>query len=133
MNQLSVIKCAVKARVRYWEDSQVNGADDTEGTNVPCRDGDLWRPIINVVTGVIENWETGKTASIHYKVSDRCGWDLLDAEGNVITSETDGYVPDCLSPAAKGYGDYIIMNIDESGKIDKWNFDLGDFQTDDDY
>jgi hypothetical protein len=27
-------------------------------------------------------------------------------------------------------GDYIIMDIDENGKIDEWNFDIDDFQED---
>ena len=27
-------------------------------------------------------------------------------------------------------GDYIVMDIDENGKIDKWNFDIDDFQED---
>ncbi|KXO82691.1 hypothetical protein AYL20_01460 [Acinetobacter venetianus] len=119
----------VKAHVRYWEDSKINGVGDTEdGASVPCKQGELWCPIINASTGIIENWEIGKTAFIHYKVADGCGWDLLDAEGNVVKSQDDGYVPDCLCPAESGYGDYIIMNINENGQIAKWKFDLDDFQ-----
>lgn len=122
----------VKAHVRYWEDTKINGVEDTtDGVNVPCKHGELWCPRINVETGVIENWEIGKTAFVHYKVTDCCGWDLLDLDGNIVKSQADGYVPDCLCPAERGYGDYIIMNIDENGQIDKWKFDLDDFRDED--
>ncbi|WP_333662781.1 hypothetical protein [Acinetobacter sp.] len=123
----------VKAHVRYWEDTTINGVDDTEdGANIPCKQGEMWCPQINVETGIIENWEIGKTALIHYKVSDCCGWELLDSNRQVVKSQNDGYVPDTLSPAERGYGDYIIMNIDVNGQIDKWKFNLDDFQEDDD-
>ena len=121
-------KIKVKAHVRYWEDTTVNGIDDTEhGDNVPCKQAELWCPVINVATGIIENWEIGKAANIHYKVADCCGWELLDENNAVIKSQEDGYVPNTLSPTEKGYGDYIIMNIDEKGQIDKWHFDIDDF------
>ena len=129
---MEIKKVIVKAHIRYWEDTKINGVYDTEdGNNVPCKQGELWCPIINVETGIIENWEIGKTASVHYKVTDCCGWDLLDQENNVVLSQEDGYVPDTLCPAENGYGDYIIMNIDENGQIDKWRFDIDNFQEDD--
>ncbi|MDX8157786.1 hypothetical protein SLK20_01050 [Acinetobacter pittii] len=122
----------VKAHVRYWEDSEINGVDDTEdGANVPCKNGDLWSPKIDVVTGIIQNWEPGKTAYIHYKVSDCSGFELLDAENKIVASSDDGYVPKTLSPAENGYGDYIIMKIDAKGQIENWKFNLEDFQDED--
>ena len=125
-------KLIVKASVRYWEDSKINGVEDTEnGDNMPCKQGDLWCPEINIETGIIENWEIGKTANIHYKVSDCCGWVIQDSNERVIYFQDDGYVPDTLCPAERGYGDYIIMNIDENGQIDKWKFNIDDFQGDD--
>lgn len=130
---MDIKKIVVKAHVRYWEDTEVNGIDDTEnGDNVPCKQGELWSPIIDVATGVIENWEFGKTAKIHYKIADLCGWELLDENGEVVKSQEDGYVPNTLSPAEKGYGDYIIMNIDGKGQIDKWRFNISDFNEDED-
>lgn len=130
---MDIKKIVVKAHVRYWEDTEVNGIDDTEsGDNVPCKQGELWSPIIDVATGVIENWEIGKTAKIHYKITDCCGWELLDENSTVVKSQDDGYVPNSLSPAERGYGDYIIMNIDEKGQIDKWRFDISDFDEDED-
>lgn len=130
---MNIQKIKVKAQIRYWEDTEVNGIEDTKnGDNVPCKEGELWCPVINVATGIIENWEIGKTAKIHYKVTDCCGWELLDENGSVIQSQADGYVPKTLCPAENGYGDYIIMNINENGQIDKWRFDIDDFQEDDD-
>ncbi|WP_228200187.1 hypothetical protein [Acinetobacter tianfuensis] len=129
---MEIQKVKVKAQIRWWEDTTVNGIEDTEnGANVPCKQGELWCPIINVATGIIENWEIGKTAKIHYKVTDGCGWELLDKNGIVIQSQADGYVPETLCPAERGYGDYIIMNINENGLIDKWHFNIDDFQEDD--
>lgn len=128
---MEIKKLIVKAQIRYWEDTKVNGIEDTEnGDNVPCKQGDSWCPEIDVATGVIENWEAGKTAAIHYKVTDCCGWELLDQNNIVVMSQVDGYVPETLSPAERGYGDYIIMNISENGQIDKWRFDIDDFQGD---
>lgn len=117
----------VKAEVRYWEDAYVNGVSDDEGDLIPCRDGDFWCPEIDIDSGVILNWEKGKTAKVHYKVCDCCGWDIKDEEGNIVASVDDDYVPNTLSPADSGYGDYIIMNIDENGKIDRWYFEVDDF------
>lgn len=121
----------VKAKVRYWEDSTINGADDTEnGDLVPCKVGELWQPIIDIDTGIIQNWQQGTTAQIHYKVCDCCGWQLLDADGKIATQQDDGYVPNTLCPKETQEGDYIVMDIDEDGKIDKWKFDIDDFQED---
>ena len=118
----------VKAGVRYWEDSEVSGENDTEdGENIPCKNGDLWSPHIEIETGKILNWEQGKRAEIHYKVCDCCGYELQDENGEVVFSEEDGYVPDTLSPKERGYGDYIIMDIDENGIIADWEFNIEDF------
>lgn len=117
----------VKAKPRYWEDARVNGVEDTEGSLIPCRDGDLWSPHIDIDSGVIVNWNKGTTAEIHYKACDLCGYEILDAEGNVVLSAEDGYVPDTLCPERNGWGDYISMNIDSDGKIQGWKFDIEDF------
>ena len=71
----------VSANVRYWEDSYVNGVKDEEGTLIPCREGDSWKPEIDVDTGQIMNWEKGKTADIHYKVCDAGIYTLMDTDG----------------------------------------------------
>lgn len=126
--EIEVKTLVVKAQVRYWEDSEINGESDTEkGDNVPCKIGNIWNPEIDIETGVILNWEKGKTADIHYKICDCCGFELKDEKGNVVHSEEDGYVPETLSPKERGYGDYIIMDVDSEGKINNWKFDIDDF------
>jgi hypothetical protein len=122
----------VKAEVRYWEDSEVNFEIDTEdGENIPCKYGDLWSPIIEIDTGKILNWKQGTVAEIHYKICDCCGWELKDENGDVVLSAEDGYVPSTLCPKENGLGDYIIMDINEDGIIEDWEFDIDDFVKDD--
>ena len=122
----------VAANVRYWEDTTVNGEQDTEnGDNVPCRDGDLWKPIIDLETGFITNWEQGKRASVHYKVCDSGSYYIKDENGETVLSIEDDYVPDILCPEDGGYGDYIIMNIDENGEIENFKQTLDGFINED--
>ena len=72
---------AVNAEVRYWEDASVNGVEDQDGTLIPCRHGDSWRPTIEIDTGKIINWPNGTTANIHYKVCAAGSYALLDEHG----------------------------------------------------
>lgn len=130
--EVDIKTLVVKAGVRHWEDAEINSESDTEdGDNIPCKVGDLWYPIIEIETGKIANWEIGKTAKVHYKVTDCCGWEIKDNEHNTVLSADDGYVPLCLSPNENGYGDYIKMDIDGNGMIAKWNFDIDDFIDED--
>ena len=118
----------VVAGVRYWEDAEINGVDDTEnGENIPCKEGVNWCPIINIETGRITNWEQGKTASIHYKVCDEGEYWLCDAGYNEVYKYRGHYVPDVLYPKEDGYGDYIIMDIDTDGYIKDFKIDIQDF------
>jgi hypothetical protein len=112
----------VKAGIRYWEDVSIDGVSDEEGTLTPCRVGDYWCPLIDVDSGVITNWEQGKTANIHAKVCDNGSYYLKDEKGNVVLSIEEDYVPRMLCPKENGYGDYIIMNVGEDGKIDGFKF-----------
>jgi len=123
----------VKAGVRYWEDSEVNGENDTEdGENIPCKNGDLWSPHIEIETGKILNWKQGTKAEIHYKVADCLGYEIQDETGEIVLSAEDGYVPETLAPKERGYGDYIIMDIDENGQIANWKFKFSDFEGSED-
>lgn len=121
----------VSAGVRSWEDATVNGQEDTEGSLIPCRNGDYWQPKIDMGTGQILNWTQGATADIHYKVCDDGKYTLQAIDGSTIKIK-DGYVPDIMCPGGDGYGDYIIMNVDENGMIDRWNPTLSDFSDDSD-
>lgn len=120
----------VDAGVSYWEDTEVNGVSDNENPpTIPCAEfihaGDeyRWRPIIDIDNGVITNWEKGFTAQVHYKVCDDGVYTVTDKDDNTIV-EHEGYVPTTMCPAENGYGDYIIMNIDENGKIEDWDKEL---------
>lgn len=120
----------VKAGARYWEDSEINGIPDENGDLIPCRDGDYWCPNIDIETGKILNWEQGKSANIHYKVCDDGEYTIIDEQGYIIKSSGHGaYVPDMLCPKERGYGDYIIMDIDENGMISNWKFDKSFFEN----
>lgn len=116
-----------KCGVRYWEDASVDGVEDTDGSLIPCREGDCWCPMIDLETGKIENWRKGVTAKIHYKVCDDGEYALLD-EAKESVRTIDGYVPEMLSPKDNGFGDYVIMDIDAEGVIQGWKADLRAFE-----
>lgn len=116
----------VKAGVRYWEDSTVNGVEDETGELMPCRVEDYWCPSIDVDSGKIMNWTKGIKAEIHYKICDDGEYTLRGEDGKKVIA-IDGYVPNCMSPKENGYGDYIIMDVDENGVIVDWEFDVSDF------
>ena len=131
----------VDAGVRYWEDGFINDQPDNDceetelSPQMPCASyiGDQnqilrgynwrWCPIIDIDTGQIVNWAQGVKAFIHYKVCDDFACDILDSNNDVIASY-DGYVPKIMCPADDGYGDYIIMRIDENGFIQNWKKEL---------
>jgi len=121
----------VEADVRYWEDATVNGVEDENGDLIPCKVGDTWKPIIDLETGLITNWEKGKEANIHYKVCDAGEYWLQDEEGEKIVKAKGYYVPDFLAIDDSGYGDYIIMKVDKDGKINNWRFDSEPFTNED--
>lgn len=118
MNQAKYIE--VSAAARYWEDATLNGVSDEEG-KIPCRRGDCWEPLIDLLSGKIINWTEGNEAKVHYKVCDAGEYWLLDENKQRIAKWKDYYVPDnILCIGSKGYGDYLIMNIDQTGQILGW-------------
>lgn len=142
--EFDAIYLKVDAGVRYWEDAKVNGEPDIDlyesnGVGkpiIPCAvqikeksdynihsDHYRWQPLIEIETGKIANWQQGIIANVHYKVCDDFACEILDGNKEVIASY-DGYVPKIMCPADNGYGDYIIMNIDEDGIIQGWRKDL---------
>lgn len=125
--EVDIKYCQLKVEPRYWEDSEVDGVEDTDGKLIPCREGGLWCPLINIETGEIINWSKGTTANIHYKVCDAGSYYLQDEYGKDVLSIEDDYVPNKLIPGE--YGDYIIMNIDINGNIKEWKTpaNLSDF------
>ena len=93
----------------------------TEGKPVPCLEHGFWLPVIDAETGTIINWTEGTAASIHVKVCDACEIAYHDTTtGAHWHTRGSDYVPDFLSPAENGYGDYIIMNVMANGHIAGW-------------
>jgi hypothetical protein len=117
-----------ECHVRYWEDATVNGVEDTDGSLIPCREGaEAWAPQIDLATGKIQNWRQGTKADIHYKVCDAGVYELRNEAGDLV-SRVDGYVIGMMCPEGNGYGDYIIMKVDENGVIANWKVDLTEFE-----
>lgn len=111
----------VEAEVRYWEDAIINGAEDEDGSLVPFRDGNLWKPVIDLKDGKIHDWPEGTTAHIHYKVCDQGEYWLIDSDGNRLFKWDGYYVPDdFLCHGDQGFGDYIIFHVDANGMIRGW-------------
>ena len=77
-----------------------------------------WRPEIDVETGKIKDWPEIK-ACINYKICDEFECDILDSNG-LIAHFYEGYVPRFFGVNEQNYGDYIIMDIDETGQIIDW-------------
>lgn len=130
----SPVRLLVSAEVRYWEDAEINGVQDTEeGDNIPLKVGILWEPRIELETGRVIDWPQGTTADIHYKVCDQGEYWLEDAEGKRLKWK-GSYVPnDLLAIGDNGYGDYIILKISADGIIEGWNtptLDAGDWEND---
>lgn len=131
---LATAECYVFAR--YWEDSEVNGVeDDAKSPKMPCvrmvqnpwtkRDTLAWCPIIDLDTGQITNWQKGVKASIHYKSCDE-NLIVINDRNSDFFKEYEGYVPSFLYPKECGYGDYVIMDIDENGYIQDFDNNLDD-------
>lgn len=122
----------VEADVRYWEDAYVNSEPDNDGTLIPFRDGDTWKPIIRLADGVIENWPEGTAAAIYYKVCDQ-GFYWLGTTDQKALKWKGHYVPnDYLCHGDAGYGDYIILDVNEKGQIEQYqepDFDPDDWEA----
>ena len=117
----SITHIDVEANVRYWEDATINDVVDSEGTLIPGRQGDTWHARIHLATGKIENWPQGVSGDLHYKVADAGEYWLSNAEGKRLLKYKGSYVPDdYLSQGSQGFGDYIILKVDQDGKIENF-------------
>lgn len=121
----------VSAGVRYWDDATVNGTKDAEGALIPCRNGDRWEPVIDLDESRIINWKQSVKADIHYKVCDDGIYELKDVNQKSIAKK-EGYVPEIMCPEENGFGDYIIMKVDENGIIANFDPDPSELAVSDD-
>lgn len=112
----------VSAGVRYWEDTTVNGTEDTDGTLIPMRKGGCWAPVIRLADGMVMGWPEGTQADINYKVCDQGEYWLLNEAQKCVAKWNGYYVPnDFLVHGDNGYGDYIIFKVGGDGLIAGWN------------
>ena len=116
-SQADVEYIKVSANVRHWEDAEINGESSEDGLNVPFKNGDLWEPVIDVNNGIVIDWPQGTEAKFHFKICDAGSYHLLDRQSNVILSIDNNYVPSGLCHGDRGFGDYIIFNVNKDGSI----------------
>ncbi len=92
-------------------------------SNFPFIRGGIWNPRIDADTGQILNWPAGaKGRDLHMKVRDEGTYRCFQNDEEVHTTVED-YVPSYMP--GNHYGDYVILDIDDSGKIKNWPEDFG--------
>lgn len=109
----------------------VRFGDEDMPFDAPLRDGDMWEAVIDLDTHTIAGWPQGKTLNFDMKVRDGGSYILLDVERNEVAQMKNEYVPDGLFEGSGG--DYLELNIDETGKIVNWleNANLKNFEDND--
>lgn len=108
---------------RYLEDAYFNNEVDEEGRNPLLKNG-LLDFTIDLENGAILNWKKGNVLQTHYKVCDQCNYLLLDKNHDCLINLNENnfwYVPEFLDFTKDSYGDYLILDIDENGKIIDFN------------
>lgn len=108
--EIEVKSIVLELPVRYEEEDIPN--------DFPLRKGDMWTAKVDLDTGVIEGWPTGKTGVVRMKVCDEGVYTLLDAQGAVVAKLDQDYVPNDVVPGE--YGDYVDLTIDATGQITNW-------------
>lgn len=107
--EATAIRCTLP--IRYEEDLEELG-DDFPGLSGKSLALDL-----DIDTATVRNWPAGRTASLHLKVVDEGSYELLAGDGTVLASCRDDYVPSCIPSE---WGDYVVMSIEEDGRISGW-------------
>ena len=110
----------------YADDIEINGIEfeeDSEIIGLPLFEQGNWNVKIDIDNGTIQGWEVGKSVSIYSKIRDEGSYYVLDDDYNEISAIKQNYVPNCLGEE----GDYLILSIDENGKVENFEFDFTDF------
>lgn len=105
-----------EVNVKYMQVTvPVRYEDEDIPYDFPLRNGDVWSAKIDMDTQTIIDWPQGKTGDMHLKVCDEGVYELFDESMKPIAKIDQDYVPSILP--GEHYGDYLILEIDESGKI----------------
>lgn len=111
-----------------------DGDDDDMPTDFPLLNErkSAWVAVVDIDTGVIQGWPAGDARKMHVKVCDAGTYRLFDADDNQVAAIENNYVPNGVVPGS--YGDYVELNIDETGRITNWPTrpDVSAFFADDD-
>lgn len=109
-----------------WDSGTVNGVDDDDDNpQIPCvvesKNEKRWNILIDIKTGQVVNWTKGVSASVYYKVCDDGIYTAYDNYMNIV-HELEDYVPSIMAfdDECYGYGDYVVLDINENGNIVNW-------------
>lgn len=105
---------AVETPVHYWEDAQTSAGE------LPGRDGQTWKPVIELNTGRVLHWPKGVKANVSFKVSDEGRYYLLNDQMAKIRQYHNTYVPSVLDTEDYLGGDYIVLEVNAEGVIEGW-------------
>lgn len=96
----------------------VNYGTEDMPEDYPHRTRDTWDVTFDVATGQIRDWPEGvEPLGLHMKVVDGGRYYIMCGNG-IVASMEEEYVPDCFP--GTHYGDYLIFDIDASGRITNW-------------
>ena len=85
---------------------------------LPCFNGFVFSPIIELSSGRVVNWVNGVSANISEKVLGDGKYYLLNRKKQRVLEYADSYVPnDYAAHGGDGYGDYVFLDIDSNGNI----------------
>ena len=97
--------------------------------------GILFGQIIGIFLGP-KIYQTVKSKIESYRNRKTTQQTQIIVDGNKIFDNEEaccGYVPECLCPSGEGWGDYMIMHIDENGQIADWDIKKANSYIDGDW
>ena len=94
--------------------------DEDMPYDFPFRSGEQWSVTVDIDEGKILDWPQGVSHGLFMKVTDGGVYQLLGPDKELVAMIQD-YVPHSMVPGE--YGDYVKLNIDESGVITNWKVD----------
>lgn len=81
--------------------------------------GDTLALTIGIDDGQVHGWPAdAKGYSVHLKVVDEGSYVVVGANGEILIEVDEDYVPRWFP--GPHYGDYLILDIDDTGKVTNW-------------